>query len=169
MRVALRDLNSSKIGSANQFIEVPNLKKQMALSGLLLESSATREKRQKGENSIVQSDVQRDRAVRSFRAGTNIIFAASIYYGKAVKTKAPPRLNTQFKVFRGSQEVFASEESRLDLNGQQDWQNVGVGGEFGLGRNMAPGEYVLQVIVKDSSKSGKPKIAAQWIDFEVIK
>jgi VWFA-related protein len=166
MRVALRDLNSSKVGSANQFIEVPNLKKRMALSGLLLESSATREKRRKGENNIVQSDTQRDRAVRSFRAGTNIMFGASIYNAK---TNAQPRLSSQFRIFRDNQEVFVSEESPLSFDGRQDTQSVDIGGTFGLGRDMLPGEYILQVIVKDSSKGGKPKIATQWIDFEVVK
>ena len=39
MRVALRDRNSEKVGSANQFIEVPNLKKErLTLSGIILEN-----------------------------------------------------------------------------------------------------------------------------------
>lgn len=166
-RIAMRDLNTQKIGAANQFIEVPNLKKQMALSGLLLESSETREKRRKGENNILQSDTQRDRAVRSFRAGTQVMFGASIY-NFAAKSGAP-NLSTQFRIFRDNQPIYASEESPLTFDGRADTQNVDIGGAFGLGSDMPTGEYILQVIVKDSSKGGKPKIAAQWIDFEVVK
>ena len=39
MRVALRDAASAKVGSASQFIEVPDLKKESpALSGIILEN-----------------------------------------------------------------------------------------------------------------------------------
>jgi hypothetical protein len=34
---------------------------------------------------------------------------------------------------------------------------------------MPPGDYVLQVIVKDLLAKEKQQIAAQWIDFEVVK
>src|SRR5690242_21432976 len=38
-RVALRDHGSDKLGSANQFVEVPNLKKgHLVLSGVVLEN-----------------------------------------------------------------------------------------------------------------------------------
>jgi len=33
---------------------------------------------------------------------------------------------------------------------------------------MAPGEYVLQIIVKDLVKE-KPRVATQWMDFEIVK
>jgi hypothetical protein len=32
-----------------------------------------------------------------------------------------------------------------------------------------PAEYVLQVVVQDSLAGGKNGLAAQWIDFQVVK
>ena len=40
-------------------------------------------------------------------------------------------------------------------------------GVFKLGRNMPPGDYVLQVIVRDLQASGKGALATQWTDFEI--
>jgi hypothetical protein len=34
---------------------------------------------------------------------------------------------------------------------------------------MAPGEYVLQVIVIDPLAKSKNSLATQWIDFEITK
>lgn len=166
MRVALRDLSNSKVGSANQFIEVPNLKKKrLVLSGLLLENSADREKTQKGRKNILQSEVQRDRAVRTFRAGTSLMFGASIYNAKI---SSQPNLSTQFRIYRNNQEIFASEESLININGRQSEDSIDIGGTFGLGQAMPPGEYILQVLVKDPTKSNS-QLATQWIDFEITK
>lgn len=38
-----------------------------------------------------------------------------------------------------------------------------------LGAGWPPGDYILQIIVTDSSNPQKPRVASQWIDFEVIK
>jgi hypothetical protein len=34
---------------------------------------------------------------------------------------------------------------------------------------MAAGDYVLQIIVTDSADKQKPRVASQWIDFEIVK
>jgi len=36
-----------------------------------------------------------------------------------------------------------------------------------LGSGLPAGEYVMQVVVTDSSKE-KARVATQWIDFEVV-
>lgn len=167
LRIAFRDEATSKIGSANQFIEIPDMKKKrLALSGLVLQSSLAQEKERRGENNLVLSDARRDIAVRRFQAGTRVMFGASVY--NLDKLSAKPNLVTQFRIFQDNREIYASPENLLNFNGYQDLQNVDIGGSFDLGRNMSPGDYVLQVIVKDLSPSGNRRIATQWIDFEII-
>ncbi len=41
------------------------------------------------------------------------------------------------------------------------------GGRLSLGRNMPPGEYVLQIIVTDKLGRSKFNRAVQTLDFEV--
>jgi hypothetical protein len=48
-----------------------------------------------------------------------------------------------------------------------DPQRVIAGGRMPLGRDMTPGEYVLQVIVTDKLVKSKFKTATQSMDFEI--
>jgi hypothetical protein len=39
---------------------------------------------------------------------------------------------------------------------------------FQIDSSISPGDYVFQIIVSESGKL-KPRVATQWIDFEVVK
>ena len=43
------------------------------------------------------------------------------------------------------------------------------GGSIQLGTDLLPGEYVLQVIVRDLLADEKHRTATQWMDFEIVK
>ncbi|HEX9928115.1 MAG TPA: VWA domain-containing protein [Pyrinomonadaceae bacterium] len=164
MRVALRDEASGQIGSAYQFIEVPDLKKSgLVLSGIVLEGSAPAGRNAKDEVQVIQTKAQRDVAVRSFRPNGQISFGVKVYNLKNIGSN----LVSQFRVFRGDQEVFASQENPLNLSTASGSQEVTIGGAFTVGKDMPPGDYVLQIIIKDPTKKGIRQYAAQWIDFQI--
>lgn len=170
MRVVLRDAATSRIGSASQFIEVPNLKKdRLTLSGILLERVKPQINKNISAQNQFQSDEDRDAATRSFRAGTDVRFGFAIYNAKLNKAAKSPDLTMQFKVFRDGKEFFASREKKINYTGQADMQHLTSEGVFNLGTAIQPGDYVLQIIVKDLAEQGKNQIAAQWIDFEVTQ
>jgi len=50
---------------------------------------------------------------------------------------------------------------------QPDPKHLVAGGRLQLGAKMAPGDYVLQVIVTDKLAKEKYNIATQWQDFVV--
>jgi len=163
MRVVMRDSATGRIGSASQFVEVPNLKKdRLTLSGILLQrlqkagSPAPRQ---------FQPDEQRDFARRRFHLGDNIRFDLSIYNARGAKT-AQPNLTVQYRIFRHGKEIFMAPEKPLAVSAAAV-DSIDSTGVFKLGRNMAPGDYVLQVIVKDLQASGKRAVATQWADFEI--
>ena len=163
MRVVMRDSATGRIGSASQFVEVPNLKKdRLTLSGILLQrlqkagSPAPRQ---------FQPDEQRDFARRRFHLGDNIRFDLSIYNARGAKT-AQPNLTVQYRIFRHGKEIFTAPEKPLAVSAAAV-DSIDSTGVFKLGRNMAPGDYVLQVIVKDLQASGKRAVATQWADFEI--
>jgi VWFA-related protein len=171
MRVVLRDTATSRIGSSNQFIEVPNLKKnRLTLSGILLQ----RLEPQIGDNKSTvsqkqfQSDEQRDVAMRRFRAGMPVRFGYAIYNAKLDKAVQSPKLTMQFKIFHDGKETFISKEKPAKLLEQTDSQRLLTEGRFTLGRAIPAGDYVLQIIVKDLSVKERNQVATQWIDFEVI-
>jgi len=162
MRVVMRD-SSGRLGSASQFVEVPNLKKdRLTLSGILLQ------RLQKTGNAPkqFQGDEQRDFARRRFHVGDNIRFDLSIYNARTGKT-AQPNLTVQYRILRHGKEIFIGPEKALALSSAAAVESIDSSGMFKLGRNMAPGDYVLQVIVRDLQASGKRALATQWADFEI--
>lgn len=166
MRVALRDATTSKIGAANQFVEVPNLKRdRLALSGIVLER--LEKTPQNAAQTQVQLDERRDSALRRFKLGTSVTFGYAIYNAKLDKATAKPNLTTQFKIFREGKEIFTSQERPLDAAALKDFYGINTGGAFRLGGEMTTGEYVLQIIVKDQLAKQKRQISTQWIDFEI--
>ena len=71
-RVAVRDSNTSKIGSAGQFVEVPDLRKgRLAISGIVARVVAG----SAGDREAVATGP----AVRQFQPGSTISFAYAIY------------------------------------------------------------------------------------------
>jgi VWFA-related protein len=182
-RVAVRDKTSLHIGTAGQFIEVPDLNKhQLTLSGIVLSSDPT--ERQKvsptppsptnnsvngGQSTGIDETKIVDPAVRRFRQGTNLIFAYAIYNAHLDKTTHLPQLTSQTRIFRDGQLIYNGALLPLNASGQSDLQRITGGSRLQLGSDFPAGEYVLQVIVTDNLASEKQRTLAQWIDFEVTR
>lgn len=167
MRVVLRDQTSAKIGSANQFIEIPNLKKnRLALSGIIVQRyNSAQPVDETVAPKQLQTDEERDTATRRFKKGTGMIFGYAIYNAKANKTA--PQLTTQYKLFQNGTEIYSSNEVPFIIKDQPDLQRLSAVGTMTLGNTMQAGEYVLQIIVRDTLAKEKRQAATQWIDFEI--
>ncbi len=174
MRVAVRDHTSEKVGSASQFVEVPNLKKdRFTLSGVVLENVAFEQwqKQQAGQSSVVidknekQSDSMSDTALRSFKRGTVLRYGFEVYNAKS----GIQNLQMQTKIFREGKLIFEGKPKPLDSPGQTDAQHINAFGALNLGTEMQLGDYVLQIIITDTAAKEKNKIAAQFVQFEVIE
>ncbi|HYR77331.1 MAG TPA: VWA domain-containing protein [Pyrinomonadaceae bacterium] len=168
LRVVMRDTATSRIGSANQFIEVPNLKENhLALSGIVIERYGAKKPEETSSTKQFQSDEERDNARRYFHGGDTIRFDFSTYNAKTDKA-TKPHLVMQYIVYRDGKEIFISPEKDLNASQQSNLQSIDTSGVFDLGKKMPPGDYVLQVIVKDLLVGEKGQIATQWTDFEII-
>jgi hypothetical protein len=73
----------------------------------------------------------------------------------------------QTRVFRDGKQVYQGKPMPFAAEGQKDPKNLIAGGRLQLGGKMAPGEYVLQVIVVDKLAKEKNRTASQWMDFVV--
>ncbi|HEX8922263.1 MAG TPA: VWA domain-containing protein, partial [Pyrinomonadaceae bacterium] len=178
LRVAVRDAVTERVGSASQYIEVPDLKKnRLTLSGIYLASNKRAEALpQRGaqttpasaeaEGSLGESDPQTGPAVRRFRAGSVIDYGFEIYNPKIDKGSGRPQLQTQVRLFRDNREVYAGKVIPITGEAADDKRVVAIG-HLQLGSNLAPGEYILQVVVTDMLGKEKQKITQQWIDFEI--
>ncbi len=172
MRVVMRDVSTSHLGSASEFIEVPDLKKdRLTLSGILMQRVQPQSDNSQNiaKKLPFQSDEQRDIATRSFQPGTIVRFGYAIYNAKLDKATNSPNLKLQFKIFRDGEAIFTSKEKNVDIVDKNDLQHLLAEGVFNLGNGLKSGNYFLQVIVRDVLETDKKQIATQWVDFEIVE
>ena len=183
LRVAVRDAATEKLGSASQFIEVPDLKKnRLALSGLVMEgagygagmANASVAVNPAGSGRVDAPDPMSSAAVRRFRQGAQVDYHLNIYNARVARETGRPQLRTQMRIYREGQVVFAGQVTNLDPARQQPRQEgsstrVQVSSRFRLGADLPPGEYVLQVIVTDALAGGERATVAGWTDFEIVQ
>lgn len=172
LRVAVRDDKSDKVGTASQFIIVPDIKRgRLTLSGIALSSYSLQEQANKTDNQstggVAGTDVLTQAALRRFRSGNVLQFAYTIY-NAVTKDSLPPRLTTQIKLYRDGMEIFAGKQTPYEAGTQADSKRLPVEGSLQLG-GLGEGEYVLQTIVTDALAKEKHRTTTGWIDFEIVK
>jgi hypothetical protein len=172
VRTAVRDEASDRVGSANQFIEVPDLKRdRLTLSGVILTGASeqqTGEANAEEVSKAVAGSVASP-AVRVLADGSSIRYAFLIFNAKIDKAAHRPQLETQVRVFKEGKSVYIGPFRPYSPGVQSQPKRLAAVGTMRLGPGLEPGPYVLQVIVKDKLAKEKYRVATQWIDFEVTK
>ena len=167
-RVAVRDAGSARIGTAREFIDVPELKKnQMVLSGITLSGYA--DSKGSANDAPLAFNQLSNPALRRFKSGTNLLFGYAIYNARVDKQANIPNLSTQTKIFRDGNVVYEGPLKPIDVAAQKDMDLIAAGGGVQLGTALEPGEYLLQVMVTEPSVKEKRRTATRWIDFEIVK
>jgi VWFA-related protein len=150
MRAAVRDANSGKIGSATQFIEVPDVKKgKLTLSGIILKDRTVAEETP---------------FVRIFKPGEELTYALEV-----INARTAMSVETQVRLFRDGVVIHTGRPMPLQTSIQTDPKHLLAGGVLRLGATMQPGDYQLQVVAYDKQARDKNNTATQWIDFEIAK
>jgi VWFA-related protein len=180
LRTALRDESSERIGSATQFIEVPDVKKnRLTLSGILMRgvppqllkkgASGPASQGEDSDDTLDEADPNANPAVRLFKSGLLMLYGFDVYNAQIDKVTGKPQLQTRVRLFRDGREVFAGQERAFDASNQADLKRLTANGALQLGAELTPGDYVLQVVVTDLLAKEKFRTATQWTDFEIIK
>ncbi|HXD30833.1 MAG TPA: VWA domain-containing protein [Pyrinomonadaceae bacterium] len=180
LRVALRDHDSQRVGSATQFIEVPDIKKNRLTLSSVIVTGKDLQKKKPAENSSAGAaapadsgeeveDATNTAAVRRFHVGSVLSYVLAIYNAKLDKSTASLQVHTQVRLFRDGNPVFTGKEQPLVPGNVTDMKRVPAGGSLILGSDLTPGEYVFQIVVTDLLADAKHRVATQWIDFELIK
>jgi VWFA-related protein len=185
LRAALRDHASTHIGSASQFIDVPDIKKnRLVVSGILInavELAPTTRAAAPADGAVNQSSgpgpsnnpetsrMSINAATRQLKRGQQLQYSIIVYNARLDKATVKPQLRTQVRFFRDGALVFTGKEQPLSETSQPDLKRITVLGAVRLGGELIPGEYVLQVTVTDPLADEKHRVATQWIDFEIVK
>jgi hypothetical protein len=171
VRVAVRDAASEKVGSASQFIEVPDLKKHhLALSGILLNgvqpNASAKTTANPQENSALASEGSP--AVRIFRPGAIVSYKCLIFNAQTDQKTRRAQLETQLLLYHDSKRVYAGRVTRYETEPQMGLGLV-ASGALRLGTNLEPGEYTLQLVTWDKLAPEKSRLATQWTDLEIVR
>jgi hypothetical protein len=166
LRMSLRDATSERIGSASQFIDAPDIKKnRLALSGIVLQG----EGRTANQTEGVESDsAEASAAVRHFKRGMLVSYGMFIYNARLDKASTRPQVVTQVRLFRDGKEVFTGKENPFNPGQQTDMKRLAVTGGIQLGSDMTSGEYILQIVVSDLLADQKRRSVTQWMDFQIV-
>jgi hypothetical protein len=168
LRAAVRDATSERLGSASQFMQVPDLSgNRLALSGLYVSGS----RQAAGENPATGADEDpaAGPALRRLQQGMLLNYSYTIYNAQ-LDSAGHPQLQTQMKLFREGKESFTGKLQSFNVGRQTDLKRLDAGGRLLVGANLEPGEYVLQVTVTDSlAKNKRQGTTTQWIGFEIVR
>jgi len=156
VRVAARDDRSGRVGSAIQWIAIPDLtKSKLTLSSVLLGGQTLEDKSKEG-TPHVQLSVD-----HSFPRTSQLGYWVFVYNAKR-DAAGNPQLTVQTQVLRDGQPVLSSPQRRVSSAGQ-DAERIPFGEELAL-KTLPPGKYDLKVIVTDGVAGTS---ATQLADFVV--
>jgi hypothetical protein len=169
MRIALRDSNSQQVGSATQFIEVPDVDKgRLTLSSLVLSEDTSRTAAVNAEGEVHESNPLGSAAVRVFKPGTAMSYVYQVLNAHTDANKQP-QLEAHTRLFRDGKLVYTGKPIPLQSDGQPDARHLLGAGSMKLGPNITLGDYVLQVVVTDKLAKEKNRVATQAMDFEIAR
>jgi hypothetical protein len=167
VRAALRDAATEGTGSAQQYVEVPDIASgHLALSGIALEEAAAPAGAGLSRSGAPGENFAGGAARRSFRRGAVLVYGYEIINAKGGAGQ-PAGLEAQARLFRDGEQVLAAKTTLTAGADAADPQRLRAGGRLPLGRDIAPGEYVLQVIVTDKLAKSKFGTVTQSMDFEI--
>lgn len=165
IRIAARDVKSGRLGSAEQWIEIPDLaSRQLALSSLLLGERTRDPKQQKiaSTTDLAPAGIQIS-VDRRFASTSHLRYVLYIYNaarGQGAKTSPDIALQTQ--IFRGSAIVMTSPSRQVSAEGQDPAQ-LSYAAEIPLSA-MPAGRYELQLTAIDRIAKTS---ASQRVSFEI--
>lgn len=171
-RAVLRDGETGRLGSASQFIRVPDLSKnRLALSGLVLTTpktvaaAASLEQAEAG-GSLPPADLQATPYLRRFPRTGWIQYGVAIYNATVDKKTGRPQVTVQAEIYRESQRVYQFPAYPLEFPLGANPKRFDYTARFRL-NNFPPGDYLLHLIVTDSLAKKKFARATAWMDFSV--
>ncbi len=178
VRVAVKDRNSGKTGSAYQYLQIPDLKKdRLALSNIFVINSVedaewilsgeTKESAQNGIVPVLQREEGSSPAFMSCLPGDQFQYMAVIYNAKSKKNEAPD-LESQLVLYRDGSELFKSQPQPLNIDDSDRFLRVPIRGKLALGKAMREGDYVMQLLVTDKKRKKKDGFVSQTMSFKIL-
>lgn len=146
VRTAARDTNSGRTGSAMQWVELPEVKKQFSMSSIFLGERPTAQQAAQLKPEEMQRSVLLN-VGRRFARTSHIRFLTFVY-NSAPASAGTPDVALQVQIFRDDQPVFTAPLSKLRTDAGADFMRLPYMAELSLS-TFPPGRYVIQITAID--------------------
>ncbi len=152
IHLAVRDAETGKLGSASQFLVIPDLKKErVALTSVVLQQAD----RPAGTPAYAGMTP----ITRQFHAGGQLEYFSMVEKGG---NKSADKLDTQIRIIRDGRIVYSGPAKQVPMDGG----GLAILGGLKLGSQMSAGDYYLEITAADPMR--RHAAAAQWTDFEIL-
>lgn len=173
VRAAMKDQRSGKIGSAYQYIEIPDLKKgRLTLSNIFVVNRDEDLPWLRSESAELSPDIRKhsgkSAAIRKYTRGETIEYAAIIYNAKSDANQRQD-LESQFTLFGNGKELVKGNVESVDLSGVTDFERIPIRKKLTLDNSLESGDYILLLQVTDKLASKNKNLASQSLSFKLIK
>lgn len=167
IRVATRDVKTGQVGSAVQWVEIPDLRsRKLALSSLIVGESRANAAGRLTETggsakaeSLLEPAVAEVSVDRRFERTSALRYLVFIYNARGAAT-ASAEVTLQTQLFRGKREIFSAPPARVSTEGK-DSARLPYAAEVPL-EGLPPGRYSLRVTVNDRAAKST---ATQRVSF----
>lgn len=171
LRLAVQDEASKRIGSAGDYVEIPNVAKAGFFINAFVTTAAADGNKplepgsrplNEGFAPVFQTEAA---STRQYRAGEPIPYIYDIYNAKADETTGRPSLSFRLLLYKDGVLRGSFPDKKVDLLPGSGGVKIEDYGFLRLRKDIEPGEYILQLVVTDNVAG---KVSSQWIDFEVV-
>jgi hypothetical protein len=152
IRSAVRDSSSGILGSAGQYLDIPDLKKEH----IALTTPRIAEVPAVGANDTAQ-------ALREFHTGAQVSFAFLVSTEDSQKA-GPPALDARVELYQDNKPIISSPVPVLPVAGESARSVKGV---LKLNGAVSPGQYYLKATVVETAEK-HPWTATTSTDFRVV-
>jgi VWFA-related protein len=166
VRIAVLDTESGKVGSAYQPVEIPDLKKKgLALSNIFvinstddlvwMRSDVTKEITEAMFFPVLRNDEVGSPALRTYMPGDSLQTLAILYNADA-KDIARSEIEVQSILYKDGVELIRGEPRPVTREESAEYPDgIPFLRSLMTGRDMPPGDYLLQLLVTDKKNSQK--------------
>jgi VWFA-related protein len=173
-RLAVRSEGSRQLGSASQWIEIPDLSQpRLALSSIFLsygpqdlkETITTSQNAAQNGGTVAQTAPRPPPVPRRFKRDESLDFTIYAYHART-DSRGATDLVQQSQIYSGSKLIFASPVNKIDnpdLNRSKELRPIPYAARLSL-RDFEPGTYELRLVVIDRLAKASTK---QSVNFTI--
>lgn len=163
IRLFVRETGPGLIGTANDFIDIPNMKaEKLTTSSLFLNGQAVEQGKVVDTAGLGGTPSQ-----RRFKRGGEFTYSLVIYNPKLDDKSKLPQLEMRTRILKGSKVVYnGTPRTVVALEGSTPPARIVTGGVIGL-VSLAPDDYTIEVTVKDKLRKKADSVIRLEMDFSV--